>query len=292
MRSILVNSLLVFLLGMGLSGADQGEGNGSSPLDSSSRVLPDSMNAYTESISGTIAEFEMVPIPAGSVTVDGTEHAVGPFWMAATEVRWDAYDAYRLDEKMEGLSEAEADAVSLPSKPYGFGDKIPGYGQEKYPALSITRNAAQEYARWLSARTEHTYRLPTAAEWKHACQVGHGSPSDWKRDQLRKHAWFKGNADETAHPTASLEPSDLGVHDQLGNAAELVAPSESTPDQKPEVWGGSYQSDATDVHCTARRQKTPAWQESDPQLPKSKWWLSDAQFVGVRLVRVPGSDAP
>jgi formylglycine-generating enzyme required for sulfatase activity len=288
MRSILVSSLLIVLLGTGLSGAIPGKEDRRS--SSPEATPPDSMSTYTESIPGTLVEFEMVPVPAGSVTIDGTEQSVGPFWMAATEVRWDAYDTYRLDEQMKDLDEAEADAISLPSKPYGFGNEIPGFGQEKYPVLSVARNAARQYARWLSAKTEHTYRLPTAAEWKHACKLSYDSPSEWGPDQLSKYAWFQGNAEETAHPAASLAPSDLGLYDQLGNAAELVAPPDDDPDQKTEVWGGSYQSEAGSVHCSARRQKTPAWQESDPQLPKSKWWLSDAQFVGVRLIRVDGAD--
>ncbi|MFB6098140.1 MAG: formylglycine-generating enzyme family protein, partial [Salinibacter sp.] len=221
--------------------------------------------------------------------VNGTEKTVEPFWIAKTETRWDAYDAYRLDEKMKGIDPATADAISLPSKPYGFGNEIPGFGQEKYPALSVTRNAARQYARWLSAKTDRSYRLPTAAEWKHACQLGYGTPADWGPDRLGTYAWFQGNAGGAAHPTASLKPSDLGVYDQLGNAAELVAPPEGSPDQPTRVWGGSYRSAADDVHCSARREKTPAWQESDPQLPKSKWWLSDAHFVGFRVVRSVGS---
>lgn len=285
MRSILVSSLLIALLGTGLSGVVLGEENGSPVPAPPDEPAADSAETYTESIPGTLVEFEMVRIPAGSVTIDGTEQSVGPFWMAATEVRWDAYDTYRLDEKMEGLDAAEADAISLPSKPYGFGNEIPGFGQEEYPVLSVARNAARQYARWLSARTDDEYRLPTAAEWKHACQLGYGTPSDWGADQLSEHAWFQGNAEETAHPAAALAANDLGIYDQLGNAAELVAPPDDAPEQTPEVWGGSYQSAASDVHCSAHRQKTPAWQESDPQLPKSQWWLSDAQFVGFRVIR-------
>lgn len=233
----------------------------------------------------------MVPVPAGSVTIEGPEgprqKTVGPFWIGAMEVRWNAYDTYRLDEEMEGLDDAEVDAISLPSRPYGFGSEIPGFGKKGYPALAITRNAARQYARWLSAKTGHTYRLPTPAEWKHACRVGHGRPQEWSEEQLGERAWYRANADEVAHPVGALEPSDLGVYDQLGNAAEHVVPRGAETEQPPEVWGGSYQSEAGAVHCSARRQKTPEWQESDPQLPKSQWWLSDAPFVGFRLVRVP-----
>ena len=36
-----------------------------------------------------------------------------------------------------------------------------------------------------------------------------------------------------------------------------------------------------------RRRQTPAWQETDPQFPKSRWWLADGKFVGFRIVCEP-----
>ncbi|MFB6250010.1 MAG: formylglycine-generating enzyme family protein [Salinibacter sp.] len=288
MRFLFVSSLFAVLLGTALFGPVQGEAPGRPAETSPVEATNDTTDIYTETIPETLVEFDMVRVPGGSVTIDGTEQAVDPFWIARAEVQWDAFDTYRLDEEKKGLGPEEADAISLPSKPYGFGNEIPGFGQEKYPVLSVTRNAARQYARWLSARTDRTYRLPTAAQWKHACKLGYGTPSEWSAQQLAKYAWFGGNAGKTTHPSGKRAANDLGVYDQLGNAAELVAPPDGETEQPTAVWGGSYQSAADDVHCSARRQKTPAWQESDPQLPKSKWWLSDAQFVGFRVVRAAG----
>jgi len=289
MRMLLWNVLLALLVALGGPLGGYGRGPGDTERQSSPALREDSSDTYTESIPNTLVEFDMVRVPGGSVTVDGKEQTVETFWMAAMEVRWEAFDTYRLDENMEDLEDAEADAISLPSKPYGFGNEIPGFGQEKYPALAVTRNAAQQYARWLSAKTGHTYRLPTPAEWKHACRLGYGTPQNWSPDRIGEHAWYEGNADDEAHPAAALPPNELGIYDQLGNAAEHVVPPEAGEDDPSEVWGGSYLSSAGDLHCSARQQKTPAWQESDPQLPKSQWWLSDAPFVGFRVVRVAGS---
>jgi len=38
------------------------------------------------------------------------------------------------------------------------------------------------------------------------------------------------------------------------------------------------------VHPGARERQTPEWNMTDPQYPKSRWWLSDAPFVGFRVV--------
>jgi hypothetical protein len=56
------------------------------------------------------------------------------------------------------------------------------------------------------------------------------------------------------------------------------------PDQPPVVRGGSYNDRAAQVSCGARMPEVPEWDASDPQRPKGKWWLSDAPFVGFRLV--------
>lgn len=49
--------------------------------------------------------------------------------------------------------------------------------------------------------------------------------------------------------------------------------------------GGSFRSGADDVGPAARAEQDEYWNERDPQLPKSRWWLSDGPFVGFRLVR-------
>ena len=231
----------------------------------------------------------MVPVPAGSVTI-GTpegpqEVAVDSFWMSATEVPWDAYDVYvyGLDKKGQG-SEREVDAVSYPSKPY----VLPGedFGHQGYPALAMTRKAAEEFGRWLSAKTGKNYRLPTEAEWTHACRLGlAGEPP--ATDQLGDYAWYEANAEKKTHPVGSLSANRLGLHDMLGNVAEFVAGWSTAPDSPPVVRGGSFESDAAEVSCAARQQQTSAWNATDPQLPKSQWWLSDAPFIGFRLVREP-----
>jgi formylglycine-generating enzyme required for sulfatase activity len=51
------------------------------------------------------------------------------------------------------------------------------------------------------------------------------------------------------------------------------------------VRGGSWNDDETKVTCTARVPSHASWKRQDPQLPKSIWYMTDAQWLGFRLVR-------
>jgi formylglycine-generating enzyme required for sulfatase activity len=194
-----------------------------------------------------------------------------------TEVTWDLYDVYVFElDSAAAVPSRGVDAVSRPTKPY----VLPGdsYGHKGYPAIGMSLHAAREFAKWLSVKTGKTYRLPTEAEWTAACAAGSSSA---RRAPLSALAWYASNAGEKTHPVASLAPDALGLHDMLGNAAEWVT---TTGDSV--VAGGGFVTDSTEVSCSARLAQTRAWNVSDPQLPKSRWWLTDAFFVGVRLVRV------
>jgi len=49
--------------------------------------------------------------------------------------------------------------------------------------------------------------------------------------------------------------------------------------------GGSWDDEADILRSGARRASDSSWKMRDPQLPKSKWYLTDAQFLGFRVVR-------
>ena len=48
--------------------------------------------------------------------------------------------------------------------------------------------------------------------------------------------------------------------------------------------GGSFRDALETTGPAARAEQDSSWNERDPQLPKSRWWLSDGPFVGFRLV--------
>jgi len=221
---------------------------------------------YTDSIPGTLVTFEMVAVPAGT-----------PFWIGRTEVTWDAYDAFALAPVDSTERRGEADAVARPTRPYGAPDY--GWGHAGYPVMSVARPASEAFCVWLSAKTGKKYRLPTEAEWVLAARLaGRGLSAP-----LDSVAWHSGNAGGTTHRVGVKRADVLGLHDLFGNVAEWVM-SES---RRPVALGGSFRDAAEAVGPDARAEQVEAWNERDPQIPKSRWWLSDGPFVGFRIVREP-----
>ena len=241
---------------------------------------PRALAPYADSIPGTLVSFEMVPVPGGKATVPGPSGSntvqVAAFWIGRTELTWDAFDVFALGLDRPAAATG-ADAVARPSKPYGAPDR--GFGHQGYAAISVTRAAAEAFCRWLSSRTGKTYRLPTEAEWQRAgdLALGSGSPAG----RLDRLAWHAGNAEGRPHPVGRKEPDALGLHDLFGNVAEWVV----SADSQRVLRGGSYRDPADRLGVATRAVQEPSWTETDPQIPKSRWWLSDGPFAGFRIVR-------
>ena len=51
------------------------------------------------------------------------------------------------------------------------------------------------------------------------------------------------------------------------------------------VRGGSWMDSPKRLRSASRRPSSKKWKMRDPQIPKSKWWHTDAPFVGFRIVR-------
>ncbi len=238
-------------------------------------------SAWRDSIPGTLVTFEMIAVPAGTTTVAGKAVQVPAFLIGRTELSWDAYDAYMLSRPDAAEKPVTgADAVSRPSRPYGAPDY--GWGHRGFPAISIARGAAEAFCAWLSTRTGRKYRLPTEAEWVRVAALASGAKpiTAARMDAL---AWHGGNAKGTTHASGTRQADLLGLHDLFGNAAEWVV----SDDGKNVVRGGSFRDTRQGVGPQARAEQDDSWQERDPQIPKSRWWLSDGPFIGFRIVREP-----
>jgi len=231
-----------------------------------------------ETIAGTTVTFEMVLVPKAVVLMNGKPEPVGPFYIGRTEVTWDMYDVFALGLDTPASRPAGSDGIARPSNPYGAPDY--GWGHAGYPVISVTRQAAEAYAKWLSQKTGRVYRLPTELEWQHVAALATESRglSPDKRDSV---GWHRDNAAAHSHPVGAKAPDALGLFDLFGNAAEWVV----TRDGQLATRGGSFRDGPDGIGPAARAVQDEYWNERDPQLPKSRWWLSDGPFVGFRLVR-------
>lgn len=235
---------------------------------------------FTVTIPGSTVKFQMVDVPGGVVEVADPANpgktksvTLKPFWIAKTETTWDEYDLFAFGLEPSGNTPAgAADAKSRPSRPYGAPDR--GYGHSGYPVISISYYAGQQYCKWLSEQTGKSFRLPTEAEWQHACCAGQPAPS---KEQVGEFAWYW---EEKTQPVGKKKANAWGLHDMLGNAGEWCA----SADGKGVLRGGSYEDSASKINCSARAEETPAWNANDPQNPKGRWWLSDGPFAGFRIV--------
>ena len=218
---------------------------------------------YIDSVPGTLVRFEMVKVPGTAI------------WMSRTEVTWDLYDTFALSRPDSTELRGAADAVARPTRPYGAPDY--GWGHAGYPVISIAHTAAEAFCAWLSSRTGKRYRLPTEEEWERAATAAAAgkTPADL--------AWHSGNAGATTHPVGKKAPDAIGLYDLFGNAAEWVIVKTG----RPAVRGGSFRDNPQIVGPSARAVREDAWNERDPQIPQSRWWMSDAPFVGFRIVRDP-----
>ena len=276
------------------------------------------LKPYEQNVPGTEVKFKMVPITGGSFTIGspasekGRDEDEGPqkkvqlsgFWMGEKEVSFAEWDAFFKNMNVPQTKEISVDAVSRPTAQYI--DLTWGMGRDnRHPTNSMSQQAALMYCKWLYDNTGVFYRLPTEAEWEYACRAGTQNATPFGNDpaKLVSYGYFAENSDGKFQKTASLKPNAWGLYDMLGNLNEwtldqylpdayaklpanakdpLVPPGSKYPKV---VRGGSYLDPAEELRCANRIASDASWNKRDPQIPKSKWWLTDGMFMGFRLVR-------
>ena len=279
--------------------------------------------AYSQAIPDSDQSIAMVPVRGGSFSMGSPASEVGrqvhegprrevsvdDFWMGQYEINWQQYElfVYRDEESFNQLASRDSlealaiDGVTGATAPYV--EMSFGMGKQGFPAVNITQYAALQYARWLSAKTGHFYRLPTEAEWEYACRAGTDTPWSFgdNAEIAGDHAIYAVNSDERYALIGSRKPNAWGLYDMHGNVAEWTMDQfdpdyyqrgeNSNPWNRPTALypraarGGSWMDSAEQLRCAARRPSAANWKERDPQIPKSNWWLTNAPFVGFRLVR-------
>jgi formylglycine-generating enzyme required for sulfatase activity len=233
--------------------------------------------AFEQKIPNSTVFFKMVPVPAVKAGLDS-------FWMEEHEVTYEEYILFQ-DESLDPAP--VPDGITRPSPPYI--DFTLGMGKTGgFPANSLSQYAAIMYCKWLYKKTGIFYRLPTEAEWEYACRAGSSTAYPFGDDvsSLKDYAWYSGNSDNKYHAVKQLKPNVWGLYDMLGNVAEWTL-DPYTPGSKYPILlkGGSFRDDAAALRSAARLPSDKKWNARDPQIPRSKWWNTDAPFIGFRVVR-------
>jgi len=277
----------------------------------------DSFQVYAQKVPGSEIQFKMVPIPGGQFLMGSGKQDkkqkpdespqkninISPFWMGAFETSRDEFDVFYKDETTSQNS--DIDAVTRPSAQYV--DLTWGMGKAGgYPVNSMSQFAALMYCRWLYNKTGIFYRLPTEAEWEYACRAGTTTTYYFGNDpaELDKYAWYSKNSNKKYQRSGQKLPNAWGLYDMLGNVSEwtldhydenmltkledkatdpMAAPNKAKYPKT--LKGGSFTDDADQLRCANRIKSDPVWNKRDPQIPKSKWWLTEAYNIGFRVIR-------
>jgi formylglycine-generating enzyme required for sulfatase activity len=49
--------------------------------------------------------------------------------------------------------------------------------------------------------------------------------------------------------------------------------------------GGGFKSKLDELRPADRQAQIEDWNQRDPQIPRSKWWLTDGDYVGFRIIK-------
>ena len=264
-------------------------------------------------IPGSTLSIKMVALKGGSFTMGNNASAkrnekparvihVSDFSMGVYEITHDQFDLFFKDE---GTSQgSKEDAVTRPTPQYI--DLSWNMGKEGgFPVNSMSVDGAMMFCRWLYNKTGVFFRLPTEAEWEYAARAGTKTAYFFGNDPalLPQYAWFKNNSKNKYQKVGTKKPNAWGIYDMLGNVSEWtmdqydpeyykkLPDNVSDPTNPPvsryprSIRGGSYLDDAATLKVSTRLFSEPSWNKRDPQIPKSRWWLTDGMFAGFRIVK-------
>jgi formylglycine-generating enzyme len=161
---------------------------------------------------------EMIAIPPGQVTLSDRRTRrswpveLAPYRLAAFPVTQGRY------AEITGRRPSTAHGDRLPVEGVSWPDAV-----RFCNALSEREGLAPAYRLRTEAEdiewdaSADGYRLPSEAEWEHACRAGTTGARYGRLDEI---AWYRGNSHERIHDVGGRRPNPWGLYDMLGNVWE------------------------------------------------------------------------
>ncbi|GHV72342.1 hypothetical protein FACS1894201_00980 [Bacteroidia bacterium] len=238
---------------------------------------------------------EMINVPGGTTTLNGTEVFISTFQIGKYEVTQKQW--YDVICSWSGTA---------PSGMYDVGDNYPMYNVSWADIVGTSSGGSEGYTE--KGVTYYTdgfcyklsvlanggtlgsmrYRLPTEAEWEYAAKGGQSTHNYTYSgsDTIANVAWYSSNSGRKTHEVGTKSANELGIFDMSGNVWEWCSdlyvwntypsgtnnPIGATTDIRRVVRGGGWSTYASDCTVSQRSSSTSTIRYN---------------FLGFRLVLVP-----
>ena len=205
----------------------------------------------------------MVAVPAGTVTLSDRRTRrswpvdLAPYRLAAYPVTQAQY------ARVAGRRPSTARGDLLPVECVSWSDAVEFCNalsrcEGLVPAYRL--DAGGEGAEWDASADG--YRLPTEAEWEHACRAGTTGPRYGPLDEI---AWYRGTSQDRVHDVGGKRPNAWGLHDMLGDVWEWCWDL-----YDPDVYGayrvlrgGGWSDEHWSCRASVRRRSHPTFRIDD-----------------------------
>lgn len=161
------------------------------------------------------------------------------------------------------LSPSTAQGDRLPVEGVSWWDAVRfcnALSQREGLAPAYRLHAGGEGVEWDTS--SEGYRLPTEAEWEHACRADTTGPRYGRLDEI---AWYRGNSRERIHDVGGKRPNPWGLYDMLGNVWEWcwdVYDAEVYGTYRV-LRGGGWFDEHWSCRASVRRRSHPTFQIDD-----------------------------
>jgi formylglycine-generating enzyme required for sulfatase activity len=196
---------------------------------------------------------EMVVVPAGSFTMGSPASEPGrfpnedqvqvtiakPFAVGKFEVTFEEYDACVADGGCRVcIVPRRGSGIIAEPTCNTYTPKDQGFGRGRRPVIYVGYTQMEAYVQWLSMRTGKNYRMISETEWEYAARAGTTTPFgtgkatisaaeanvlNVKPGQTAHAALLDAGTEGETKPAGSYPANAFGIHDMIGNVAELTA---------------------------------------------------------------------